>query len=168
MQLFSLGQGPVSPWSIVPPCPRVLQMLPTMSDRGLGHFGRGHLGRGHYGRGHFGRGHLGRGHYGRGHFGRGHLGRGHYGRGHLGRGHYGRGHLGRGHFGPLIQRILYCYGNILWPLNIISSQVSQLSHSYSYPTLLEALATPWDSRQQCSMGTLSLVPRRKVASSGPP
>ena len=25
----------------------------------------------------------------------------------------------------------------------------------SYPTLLEALATPWDSVEQCSMGTLS-------------
>ena len=28
----------------------------------------------------------------------------------------------------------------------------------SYPTLLEAFATPWDSVEQCSMGTLSLVP----------
>ena len=37
----------------------------------------------------------------------------------------------------------------------------------SYPTLLEALATPWDSVEQCSMGTLSLIPKRKVASSGP-
>ena len=37
----------------------------------------------------------------------------------------------------------------------------------SYPTLLEALATPWDCVEQCSMETLSLVPRRKVASSGP-
>ena len=41
------------------------------------------------------------------------------------------------------------------------------SRSPSYPTLLEALATPWDSVEQCSMGTLSLVPRSKVASSGP-
>ena len=32
MQLFSLGQGTVSLWSIVPLCPRVLQKLPTMSD----------------------------------------------------------------------------------------------------------------------------------------
>ena len=40
------------------------------------------------------------------------------------------------------------------------------SRSPSYPTLLEALATPWDSVGQCSMGTLSLVPRSKVASSG--
>ena len=32
MQLCSLGQGTVSPWSIVPRCPRVLQVLPTMSD----------------------------------------------------------------------------------------------------------------------------------------
>ena len=31
MQLCSLGQGTVSPWSIVPRCPRVLQVLPTMS-----------------------------------------------------------------------------------------------------------------------------------------
>ena len=37
----------------------------------------------------------------------------------------------------------------------------------SYPTLLEALATPWDSGDQCSLGTLSLVPRKKVPSSGP-
>ena len=36
----------------------------------------------------------------------------------------------------------------------------------SYQTLLEAFATPWDSVEQCSMGTLSLVPRSKVASSG--
>ena len=41
------------------------------------------------------------------------------------------------------------------------------SRSPSYPTLLEALATPWDSVEQCSMGTLSLVPKSKVASSGP-
>ena len=79
MHFCSLGQGTVSPWSIVPRCLRVLQVLPTMSD---------------------------------------------------------------------------------------SSQVSQLLHS-RYPTLLEALATPWDSVEQCSMGTLSLVPRSKVASSGP-
>ena len=32
MQLCSLGQGAVSPWSIVPRCPRVLLVLPTMSD----------------------------------------------------------------------------------------------------------------------------------------
>ena len=32
MQLFSLGQGTVSPWNIVPRCPRVLLVLPTMSD----------------------------------------------------------------------------------------------------------------------------------------
>ena len=32
MQLCSLGQGTVCPWSIVPRCPRVLQVLPTMSD----------------------------------------------------------------------------------------------------------------------------------------
>ena len=32
MQFCSLGQGTVSPWSIVPRCPRVLQVLPTMSD----------------------------------------------------------------------------------------------------------------------------------------
>ena len=32
MQIFSLGQGTVSPWSIVPRCPRVLLVLPTMSD----------------------------------------------------------------------------------------------------------------------------------------
>ena len=32
MQLCSLGQGTVSPWSIVPRCPRVLLILPTMSD----------------------------------------------------------------------------------------------------------------------------------------
>ena len=37
----------------------------------------------------------------------------------------------------------------------------------SYPTLLKALATPWDSVEQCSMGTLSLVPRSKVALSRP-
>ena len=37
----------------------------------------------------------------------------------------------------------------------------------SYSTLLAALATPCDSVEQCSMGTLSLVPRSKVASSGP-
>ena len=37
----------------------------------------------------------------------------------------------------------------------------------SYPTLLEALVTPWDSVELWSMGTLSLVLRRKVASSGP-
>ena len=48
----------------------------------------------------------------------------------------------------------------------ISSKCSN-SHSPSYPTLLEALSTPWDSVEQCSMGTLSLVPRSKVASSGP-
>ena len=41
------------------------------------------------------------------------------------------------------------------------------SHSLSYPTLLEAFATAWDSVKQCSNGTLSLVPRSKVASSGP-
>ena len=41
------------------------------------------------------------------------------------------------------------------------------SRSPSYPTLLEALATPWDSVQQCSVGTLSHVPKSKVASSGP-
>ena len=41
------------------------------------------------------------------------------------------------------------------------------SRSPSYPILLEALATPWDSVEKCSMGTLSLVPRIKVASSGP-
>ena len=40
------------------------------------------------------------------------------------------------------------------------------SRSPSYPTLFEALATPWDSVEQCPMGTLSLVPRSKVASSG--
>ena len=32
MQLCSLGQGKVSPSSIVPRCPRVLQVLPTMSN----------------------------------------------------------------------------------------------------------------------------------------
>ena len=32
MQLFSLEQGTVSQWSIVPRCPRVLQVLPTMWD----------------------------------------------------------------------------------------------------------------------------------------
>ena len=32
MQLCSLGQGTVSPWSIFPRCPRVLQVFPTMSD----------------------------------------------------------------------------------------------------------------------------------------
>ena len=32
MQLCSLGQGTVSPWSIVPSCLRVLLELPTMSD----------------------------------------------------------------------------------------------------------------------------------------
>ena len=32
MQLCSLGQGTVSPRSIVPRCPRVLQVLPTMFD----------------------------------------------------------------------------------------------------------------------------------------
>ena len=37
----------------------------------------------------------------------------------------------------------------------------------SYQTLLETLATPWDSVKQCCMGALSLVPRSKVASSGP-
>ena len=37
----------------------------------------------------------------------------------------------------------------------------------SYPTLLKALATPWESVEQCSMGTQSFVPWRKVASSGP-
>ena len=41
------------------------------------------------------------------------------------------------------------------------------SRSPSYPTLLEALAIPWDSVEQCSIWTLSLVPRGKVASSGP-
>ena len=41
-----------------------------------------------------------------------------------------------------------------------------MSRSPSYPTLLDALATPWDSVKQCSMGTLSLVPRTKVTSSG--
>ena len=41
------------------------------------------------------------------------------------------------------------------------------SRTLSYPTLLEAFATPWDSVEQCSIGTLSLVPKRKVASSGP-
>ena len=35
MLLCSLGQGAVSPWTIVPRCPRVLQMLPTMSDSSL-------------------------------------------------------------------------------------------------------------------------------------
>ena len=30
MQLCSLGQGTVSPWSLVSRCPRVLQVLPTM------------------------------------------------------------------------------------------------------------------------------------------
>ena len=40
------------------------------------------------------------------------------------------------------------------------------SRSPSYPTLLEALATPWHSVEQCSMGTLSLDPSSKVASSG--
>ena len=77
MQLCSLGQGTVSQWSIVPRCPRVLQVFPTVSD---------------------------------------------------------------------------------------SSQIS--SSNPSYPTLLEALATPWDSVEQCSTGTLSLVPMSKVASSG--
>ena len=37
----------------------------------------------------------------------------------------------------------------------------------SYPTLLEALGTPWDSVEQSSMVTLSLVQRNKVASSDP-
>ena len=32
MKLCSLGQRTVSPWSIVPRCPRVLLVLPTMSD----------------------------------------------------------------------------------------------------------------------------------------
>ena len=32
MQLCPLGQGTVSKWSIVPRCPSVLQVLPTMSD----------------------------------------------------------------------------------------------------------------------------------------
>ena len=32
MQLCSLAQGTMPPWSIVPRCPRVLQVLPTMSD----------------------------------------------------------------------------------------------------------------------------------------
>ena len=32
IQLCSMGQGTVSPWSIVPRCPRVLQVLPTTSD----------------------------------------------------------------------------------------------------------------------------------------
>ena len=32
MQICSLGQGTVSPWSIVPRCSRMLQVLPTMSD----------------------------------------------------------------------------------------------------------------------------------------
>ena len=32
MQLCSLGQGTVSQWSIVPRCPRMLQVPPTMSD----------------------------------------------------------------------------------------------------------------------------------------
>ena len=41
------------------------------------------------------------------------------------------------------------------------------SRSPSCPTLLEALPTPWDSAEQCSMGTLYLVPRSKIASSGP-
>ena len=31
MQLCSLGQGTVSPWSIVPRCPRMLHVPPTMS-----------------------------------------------------------------------------------------------------------------------------------------
>ena len=41
------------------------------------------------------------------------------------------------------------------------------SRNPCYPTLLEALATHCDSMEQCSMGTLSLVLRNKVASSGP-
>ena len=32
MQLCSLGQGTVSPWTILPRCPRVLLVLPTMSN----------------------------------------------------------------------------------------------------------------------------------------
>ena len=30
---FAPGQGTVSPWSIVPRCPRMLLVFPTMSDR---------------------------------------------------------------------------------------------------------------------------------------
>ena len=79
MQHCSLGQGAVSPWSIVPRCLRVLQVLLTTS---------------------------------------------------------------------------------------YSSLVYQLSQSH-YPPLLEKFATPRDSEEQCSMGTLPLVPRSNVASSGP-
>ena len=43
----------------------------------------------------------------------------------------------------------------------------QNSRMPSYLTLLEAFAAPWDSVEQCSMGTLSLVSRSKVASYGP-
>ena len=68
---------------------------------------------------------------------------------------------------PMVLQVLPTVSN--------SSQVFQLSQSRHccwnntllFPTLVEALATPWDSVEQCSMGTLSLVPRSKVASSGP-
>ena len=76
--MLLLGQGTVSPWSIVPRCTRMLQVLPTNED------------------------------------------------------------------------------------NCESSDTV-----VSYPTLLKALATPWESVEQCFIGTLSLVPRSKVASSGP-
>ena len=47
------------------------------------------------------------------------------------------------------------------------ARTARLGTLGSYPTLLEALATPWDSVEQCSMRTLPLVPSSKVASCGP-
>ena len=39
---------------------------------------------------------------------------------------------------------------------------ARLGTLVSYPTLLETLATPWDSVEQCSVGTLSLVQVAKL------
>ena len=49
-----------------------------------------------------------------------------------------------------------------------SSQVFQLSQSHlsDINCWKQALAAPWGSVEQCSMGTMSLIPRSKVASSG--
>ena len=85
MQLFSLGQGTVSPWNIVTGSLRVLLVLPTISDSSHA--------------------------------------------------------------------------------SVPSLAVPAIRHCWIFGSTSNTLA--WDSVEQCSVWTLSLVPRRKVALSGP-
>ena len=60
------------------------------------------------------------------------------------------------------QGVASASNNVGLLLSVPTLAVPAIRHGWNL-----ALATPWDSVEQCSIGTLSLVPRSKVASSGP-